>query len=67
MAKPAPTRLKLKASREFIDRNIVSSVDAFKDRYKPIYPHPLVFKSALRELRPHKEKEEAEKALVEYA
>lgn len=64
---PAPVRLKLKGDRKFIDRNIAASVDAFQDRHKPIYAHPLVFKSALRERRPHKKKEEEEKELVEYA
>ncbi len=56
-------------NEDLIKRNIIRSSQAFSDhpRYKRLYPHPEVYKSALREHRPNRKDEEAEEVLMKHA
>lgn len=56
-----------KDNKKIVDHNKTLAREAFKMRHEPIYKHHLVYKSALKEMRPHKKEEEAEKVLMSYA
>ena len=57
------------AREDIIQRNIGRSSLAFSEhpQYRRVYPHPEVYRSALREHRPNKKDEEAEEVLMRHA